>query len=714
MSLAIVKAKLNPVHSKLNWQLKRNERVFEEAVQKWFAFTLKQIQTDLRTKFQKDIASELTDWEYLQSQGQEILKPATLSVMQSGGGEAYKMFQVKGAFDVLNVESVKAAQKFTADLVRQVNSETKKGIRTYISTGIKEGKGMPKIARELRPLVGLTQNQTKSVINYRNLLSDKEKFPNLSASDVDRKTTRYADKTHRRRARTIARTETARAQTIGYAQGMEDLGVEQLEHSVHVDERLCEICAPLEGTKYKVSEAKGVIPVHPNCRCALLPVIGGKSVSRYTGEVGSVAPEQLQNALVGDLVKRWESAISRSNKWVLKDKLKKLGYDTSGKPITGKPPIAVLPAITPAPLPVTKLPQEIQDLVVRWQTAVSRSSKWTYQNKLKQLGYNVKTGVYKPTGIPLPKPRVKPAPKPDAVKPPAKPKPAEGIKYNTAEDYRKALLDLEAGGKSKVIESQIASIKTKRSALYRKSETLRDERNALRVSGKGTKAELDRLWDAKEKVSDEIQAMNIRISDLRRGQKVTQKEMLSVLNETDNIAGIVSKAELGKFSSTADDILSWIPKNSVSSKDQYRLSRLFIRKEVKGASAGSNLGSYNNMFNRITVSTHSNRVFAHEFGHHISYKLDKVMRAQNSFFRARTAGESTRSLGGAFRSISGKRDKFAKYEVYAGRIYKDGHFPEVISVGIEYIWKNALSAAKKDPEWFRMVISALKGLPTGV
>ncbi|GAH09998.1 unnamed protein product, partial [marine sediment metagenome] len=98
--LTVEKIKLNPIHSKLDWQRKRNERVFEEAVQKWFAFTTKQIQTDLRTKFQKDITSELTDWEYLQSQGQDILKPATLSVMQSGGNEAYKLFQIQVGFDV--------------------------------------------------------------------------------------------------------------------------------------------------------------------------------------------------------------------------------------------------------------------------------------------------------------------------------------------------------------------------------------------------------------------------------------------------------------------------------------------------------------------------------------------------------------------------------------------------------------------------------------
>ena len=398
MDLVIAKQKLNPVHAKLAYQRRRDERIFQEALQKWFAFAVKQIQTDLRTKFQKDITSELTDWEYLQSQGQEMLKPATLSIMQTGGNEAYKLLEVQGTFSVLNPESVKAAEKFTANLVREVNSETKKGIRAHIATGIKEGKSMDKISREIRPLVGLTESQAQSVTNYKALLQDKDKFPGLSAADIDKKTNKYASKTHRRRTQNIARTETARAQNIGYATGMDDLGVTQLEFSRAPATGPPDECDALAGKRFSISEAKGIIPVHPNGRCAMLPVLAGKTVNSSV-QAAEAMPEHL-----GDLVKRWEGAKSRSNKWVLKDKLRKLGYDTSGSPIGVKPPIITPPVLTPTVTPVGKLPQELQDLVARYQAAASRSSKWTYQNKLKQLGYNVKTGVYKPTGITVPKP----------------------------------------------------------------------------------------------------------------------------------------------------------------------------------------------------------------------------------------------------------------------------------------------------------------------
>jgi len=265
MNLLLTKAKeiLNPIHSRLDWQMRRSEPVMQEAVQRWFAFNTNQIQIDLRTKFQKDITSELTDWEYLKTKGKDTLKPATLTVMQKGGQQAYNVFKVKGAFDIVNEESVKAANEFTADLVTQVNAETKKGIRTFISAGIKEGKSMDTISRELRPIVGLTERQAQSVIGYKNILRDKEKFPKLTSSQIDSKVTRYANKTQRRRMQTISRTETARAQNIGYAQGMQDIGIEELEFSR--SSGACAICSPLDGKKYNVKVAGGIIPVHPNC-----------------------------------------------------------------------------------------------------------------------------------------------------------------------------------------------------------------------------------------------------------------------------------------------------------------------------------------------------------------------------------------------------------------------------------------------------------------
>lgn len=78
-----------------------------------------------------------------------------------------------------------------------------------------------------------------------------------------------------RRAQTLARTEIIRAHhqaTIQEYKNYEAYGVYvQAEWSTAKDDRVCELCAPMEGTVYGLDEAMSMIPFHPNCRCMMLP-----------------------------------------------------------------------------------------------------------------------------------------------------------------------------------------------------------------------------------------------------------------------------------------------------------------------------------------------------------------------------------------------------------------------------------------------------------
>jgi SPP1 gp7 family putative phage head morphogenesis protein len=86
------------------------------------------------------------------------------------------------------------------------------------------------------------------------------------------------------RAERIARTEISRTHAEGQLVALEELGVEELgvmvEWLVTDDDKLCEICAPLEGQTFTLEEARGMLPRHPNCRCAWAPAVpsakGGK------------------------------------------------------------------------------------------------------------------------------------------------------------------------------------------------------------------------------------------------------------------------------------------------------------------------------------------------------------------------------------------------------------------------------------------------------
>lgn len=80
------------------------------------------------------------------------------------------------------------------------------------------------------------------------------------------------------RAEVIARTEIIRAHAEGQLDSMKSMGVEQVgaevEFSTAGDDRVCPECSELEGQVYGIDDARGVIPVHPQCRCAWLPVVG--------------------------------------------------------------------------------------------------------------------------------------------------------------------------------------------------------------------------------------------------------------------------------------------------------------------------------------------------------------------------------------------------------------------------------------------------------
>jgi SPP1 gp7 family putative phage head morphogenesis protein len=77
------------------------------------------------------------------------------------------------------------------------------------------------------------------------------------------------------RARTLARTEVIRAHAEAGLNTYESLGVEQVELEVEFsaanDDRTCPICAGYSGSTYTLENARGIIPVHPNCRCVWLP-----------------------------------------------------------------------------------------------------------------------------------------------------------------------------------------------------------------------------------------------------------------------------------------------------------------------------------------------------------------------------------------------------------------------------------------------------------
>lgn len=137
------------------------------------------------------------------------------------------------------------------------------------------------------------------------------------------------------RALTIAITEQNRAMSLAAMQNYKDLGVEKVEWS---GANPCDICAPNEGQVVVVGEQfeseDTEPPVHPNCRCAVLPVI---DEAFYGEERGVIQSEAFASNITGTD----EQASSNGwneitpEKWVERQltKREKMGYKPANEHI---------------------------------------------------------------------------------------------------------------------------------------------------------------------------------------------------------------------------------------------------------------------------------------------------------------------------------------------------------------------------------------------
>jgi len=94
------------------------------------------------------------------------------------------------------------------------------------------------------------------------------------------------------RALTIARTEIIRAHAEGQLDAFEQMGVEEIGVAVEWSTsgfEVCPACRAMEGVVLTTKEARGLIPRHPNCRCAFTPANVGESTK---GQIRSKAKIQ--------------------------------------------------------------------------------------------------------------------------------------------------------------------------------------------------------------------------------------------------------------------------------------------------------------------------------------------------------------------------------------------------------------------------------------
>lgn len=136
---------------------------------------------------------------------------------------------------------------------------------------------------------------------------------------------------------------------------------------------------------------------------------------------------------------------------------------------------------------------------------------------------------------------------------------------------------------------------------------------------------------------------------------------------------------------------------------------------LEGKPASSSRAFYRN--GNKSVNFHPDRrspdTIIHEIAHAIEYEHPEVASATADFFSERTAGEALQKLqdlqpGFGYRSYEvAKPDDF--YNPYVGRVYKGGPATEIVTMGLERMWRDPLDFWEEDPGHFTFTWKIMTG-----
>ncbi len=222
----------------------------------------------------------LDDWRPLVFEIQEKVAERTADFDVQKQDKPIDTVGTEFGFDEADPRAIRNAETFAANLVAEVSANTKMGIRAIIAEGQRGRLTVDEMARRIREIVGLTERESKSVEAFRRGL---EARGDLNPRQIEERTQRFYRRKLNQRARRIARNETLNAAQSGRQElwrQARDKGFLDTRRTVRVwivapDERVCPICAPMQGQKRGLEEqfqspvgpAALHPPIHIQCRC---------------------------------------------------------------------------------------------------------------------------------------------------------------------------------------------------------------------------------------------------------------------------------------------------------------------------------------------------------------------------------------------------------------------------------------------------------------
>jgi SPP1 gp7 family putative phage head morphogenesis protein len=174
----------------------------------------------------------------------EVIIGALLAGVAGGAALLPTNAQALVDFDLVNTSVIDYAKQYRYDLIKGITDTTRQQTQKLVSDWVLSGQPLPVLEAQLAPIFG----------------------------DV--------------RAGMIAATESTRVFAEGNRAAFESTGmVEEVEIQTSEDERVCEICGPLSGTRVDVDDTAGFPPFHVNCRCWTHPILSDEAFANRLDEI---------------------------------------------------------------------------------------------------------------------------------------------------------------------------------------------------------------------------------------------------------------------------------------------------------------------------------------------------------------------------------------------------------------------------------------------
>lgn len=180
----------------------------------------------------------------------------------------------------VNPASLEFMRTRSLRLAVELSSQTREVVTDILTEAFEEAIHPTQIVKKIKASVGLTRHMQKMVRRRVAAMT----AGGFKRAAIDKEREKYSDQLRKRRAETIARTETLDAQTVGLKEtwakakdeGLIPPGATKVWDSV-IDERVSDVCLELDGQEVGIdeqfnSDIVGPLdrpPAHPNCRSTM-------------------------------------------------------------------------------------------------------------------------------------------------------------------------------------------------------------------------------------------------------------------------------------------------------------------------------------------------------------------------------------------------------------------------------------------------------------